>query len=187
MTPAEKPAPLLATGIPNLDSILGGGMPSGDLLLLVGPAGSGKTTLALQMAFHTAQAGGRALYVSTYSEPPSRLLRHIQAFSFYAPSAIGKRVFLFDLYPLIQEDLVKVREGLVEVVRRYEADLLIVDGLMTFYELHPVPREVRSFIYELGIALISLGCTTVITSSRASPGDQDPEYTLSDAVIELGI
>ena len=34
------------TGIPGFDAVLGGGLPRGGLALLVGPPGSGKTTLA---------------------------------------------------------------------------------------------------------------------------------------------
>lgn len=38
---------LLETGVPNLDAILGGGLPSGCVTVLAGPPGSGKTILAL--------------------------------------------------------------------------------------------------------------------------------------------
>ncbi len=51
---------MLDTGVPNLNLILGGGIPEGDVLLVVGPAGSGKTTLALQMAFSIAASGQNA-------------------------------------------------------------------------------------------------------------------------------
>src|SRR5262249_9158995 len=34
----------VSTGVPGLDEIMGGGTPSGDVVMLSGPAGSGKTT-----------------------------------------------------------------------------------------------------------------------------------------------
>ena len=39
----------LATGVPGLDAILGGGLPEFSFNLIVGPPGSGKTTLAHQI------------------------------------------------------------------------------------------------------------------------------------------
>jgi circadian clock protein KaiC len=35
----------LATGVPNLDEVLGGGLRAGSVALVMGPPGSGKTTL----------------------------------------------------------------------------------------------------------------------------------------------
>lgn len=58
----------LETGVPNLDLILGGGIPEGDTLLVVGSAGAGKTTLAFQVAFDLASRQQNVIYVSTLSE-----------------------------------------------------------------------------------------------------------------------
>jgi replicative DNA helicase len=52
------------TGFPALDDVLGGGLRAGELTLLGGPQGSGKTTFALQVARNAAVAGQRVLYFS---------------------------------------------------------------------------------------------------------------------------
>lgn len=57
---ARTPQP---TGFTPLDDYLGGGLRSGDLALLGGPQGLGKTVLALQIARNIVAAGGRATYV----------------------------------------------------------------------------------------------------------------------------
>lgn len=52
------------TGFTPLDDYLGGGLRGGELTLLGGPQGLGKTVLALQIARNAVAAGGRATYVS---------------------------------------------------------------------------------------------------------------------------
>ena len=72
-TPPNPPGtPLVATGVPGLDSILGGGLTANRLYLVEGDPGSGKTTLALQFLFEGARAGERGLYV-TLSETKEEL------------------------------------------------------------------------------------------------------------------
>jgi circadian clock protein KaiC len=53
-----------STGVPGLDMILHGGLPSGRLYLLEGEPGSGKTTLGLQFLLEGARRGERVLYVT---------------------------------------------------------------------------------------------------------------------------
>jgi len=178
---------MLQTGVPNLDLILGGGIPEGDVLLVVGPAGSGKTTLVFQMAFHVASSGGKALYASTLSEPPTRLLRHLRGFSFFDESLIGQRLFLVSTYPTIKQGLERVADALIQAVKEDQATLVIIDGLMAIRDLHPDTPELRSFIYELGATLSTLGCTVLLTSSEAErPGGEPlPEFTMADGILEL--
>ncbi len=51
------------TGMPEFDSLLGGGIVPGSLVLLGGPPGAGKSTLLLQLASAMAHGGARAVYV----------------------------------------------------------------------------------------------------------------------------
>lgn len=54
----------VATGIGELDRVLGGGIVAGSAALLGGEPGIGKSTLALQLASAVARRGGRVLYAS---------------------------------------------------------------------------------------------------------------------------
>lgn len=73
------------TGIPNLEPILGNGIPNEDALLVLSMPGSDKTGLDLHMTVHTPRPTARAF-------PPeltARLLKHFRRFSFCneSPSA----------------------------------------------------------------------------------------------------
>jgi recombination protein RecA len=59
----RAPAALIATGFPALDEALGGGFPRGRIVEFFGPAGSGKTTLALQCIAHLQSAGLNAAFL----------------------------------------------------------------------------------------------------------------------------
>jgi circadian clock protein KaiC len=177
----------LPSGVPNLDLLLGGGVPAGNLMLLVGQAGSGKTTLALQSAFHTAAQGSVVCYVSTTSEPSGRLLEHARSYEFYDERVLGRRLFLISVYPLIEQGLDAVRAAMEREVREHGATLLILDGLTTISELEPDPRERRRFVYVLGAMLSTLGCTLLVTSSRTdATGSQGlAEFTMADVLVKL--
>src|SRR5919202_4542544 len=63
---------LVATGIPGLDDVLGGGFTPDRVYLIEGNPGSGKTTLALQYLLEGVRLGEAGLYV-TLSETKEEL------------------------------------------------------------------------------------------------------------------
>jgi circadian clock protein KaiC len=63
---------LVSLGVPGLDNVLLGGMPTDRVYLVEGDPGAGKTTLALQFLLHQRQRGERCLYV-TLSETADEL------------------------------------------------------------------------------------------------------------------
>jgi len=66
-----------STGFPALDTVLTGGLRSGELVLLGGPAGQGKTTLGVQIARNAVADGGSALVFSYEHESHTLLERLI--------------------------------------------------------------------------------------------------------------
>jgi KaiC/GvpD/RAD55 family RecA-like ATPase len=67
-----SPIERTATGLPGIDSILGGGLSKGQMFLVDGAPGVGKTTLALQFLLEGARRKERCLYV-TLSESKAEL------------------------------------------------------------------------------------------------------------------
>ena len=67
------PVNRISSGVTGLDNILGGGLPSGQMYLVEGHPGSGKTTLAMQFILAGVSSGERGLFI-TLSEPAAELL-----------------------------------------------------------------------------------------------------------------
>jgi circadian clock protein KaiC len=71
---ADEAGSLAASGIQGLDEILRGGFPREDMHLVLGAAGTGKTTVGLEFLLSGADAGESGLYV-TLSQTRDRLER----------------------------------------------------------------------------------------------------------------
>src|SRR5438132_7540436 len=64
LTGETHDAPRLASGVPELDRVTGGGFVRGSVLLMAGDPGIGKSTLLIQAAAALARAGHRTVYIS---------------------------------------------------------------------------------------------------------------------------
>lgn len=71
-TSKESTSALIATGIPGLDDVLGGGFTANRIYLIEGNPGSGKTTLALRWLLEGVRLGENSIYV-TLSETKNEL------------------------------------------------------------------------------------------------------------------
>lgn len=66
----------ISSGTPQLDLVLGGGLPRSGISLIIGMPGSGKTIFAQQYVFANARPDRPAVYLSTVSEPLEKILRY---------------------------------------------------------------------------------------------------------------
>src|SRR5438132_12518262 len=96
----------LGTGSAALDAILGGGIPAASVTVVAGEPGSGKTIFALQALFHHARQGKKCLYFTTLSEPPMKVIRYMQLFSFFDSRLIEERIVFSDLGSTLRDTVV---------------------------------------------------------------------------------
>ncbi|HVC81687.1 MAG TPA: ATPase domain-containing protein [Chloroflexota bacterium] len=174
------------TGVPHLDDILGGGLPRGALVIVAGPPGSGKTTLANQMAFAAAERGRRVLVLSALSEPTSKLLEHLRGFRFFNQNLIGDPLQFLSLEHFLSQGLEATSTGLLATAKAARADFVVLDGFRGVRGVDPDPQRARQFLYDVGTTLSLQGATTVITS-EADARDPAfyPELTTADVIIGL--
>jgi circadian clock protein KaiC len=178
--------PLDSTGVPNLDLILGGGLIRGTLAIVVGPPGSGKTTLAIQMAFAAARAGRQVLILTALSEPNSKLLSHLRSYDFFDQALIGDQVQVLSLQPFLSSGLMEMADQVIALVREAQGNFVVLDGFSGLRAVSADPLAGRQFLFDIGTTLSAQGATTIITTEAEIRDPRFfPEATTADMIIGM--
>ena len=146
---------LLKTGVPGLDTLLGGGLPEFSFNLVAGPPGSGTTTLAHQIMFALATGERRALFFTVLGEPPLKMLRYQQQFSFFDMSKVGPAIRYVNLGENLRTgDFSGVLERIMAEVEAFQPSLVFVDSFRSVVQTAKGGNEgvadLQFFIQELG-------------------------------------
>jgi circadian clock protein KaiC len=167
----------LSTGVPGLDEMIGGGVVAGDAVMLTGPAGSGKSTVATQFIAEGLRQGETAV-IAVFEEYPEDYLARADA----RDSRIGKmirdgKLELIYLRPLdlsVDEALAAI----LEAVQRLGAARIVIDSLSGFeVALAPTFREdFRESLYRLVGTLTATGVTVFMTA-EVPEGFADARFT----------
>jgi circadian clock protein KaiC len=84
----------VSTGLEWLDQLLGGGLPRQSLVVIAGPPGAGKSTLAFHMMAEAVLQDTNAMLVTTTHQPVSKLRTQYGHLSFLGPTgALDKMEF----------------------------------------------------------------------------------------------
>ena len=180
----------LATGVPGLDEVLGGGLPEFSFNLIAGPPGCGKTTLAHQMMFALATAERPALYFTVLGEPPLKMLRYQQQFDFFDAEAVNRSIRFINLSEdAMAGNLDRVLRRIVEDVTAHNPALVFVDSFRSVVlasETDGSPHNnLQQFVQQLGMLMTSWQATTFLLGEYFNESDANPVFTVSDGLIWL--
>ncbi|BAO62353.1 ATPase domain-containing protein [Pseudomonas protegens] len=180
----------LATGVPGLDEVLGGGLPEFSFNLIAGPPGCGKTTLAHQMMFALATPERPALFFTVLGEPPLKMLRYQQQFEFFDSSAINQSIHYINLADDTQAgDLNEVLRRIVSEVQAHSPGLVFVDSFRSVVLASQTQENPNNnlplFVQQLGMLMTTWQATTFLIGEYFNETDTNPVFTVADGLIWL--
>jgi circadian clock protein KaiC len=184
----------LPSGVTNLDVMLAGGLSTGSTALLLGPAGVGKSTIAMQFAVNAMKNGLKAA-VYMYDEVLDTLVERVEKLCLSKKG--GLQAFMDEgLLHVQQVDPAEMSPGAFahEVRRSVEqgAKIIIIDSLNGYLNAMPEERYLTTHLHELFSYLNQKGILTMmvvaqhgmIVGGGGTPADMDVSY-LADTVLLL--
>jgi circadian clock protein KaiC len=201
MAEPEQQRERCKTGIEALDSILYGGIPRSNTILLTGSCGTGKTSLALEFLIHGALEGERSMFVSV-TEASEKLLANVIKYDFLDKSLLSSEKLIFIDLPLIYERLGLVKaelsmeeagilaSSIIDLVKELKIKRMVIDSITSIGYKLKTQEKIRDFILKLSKGLSALGCTSLLVS-EVQPGTQAystfmVEEALADGIILMG-
>ena len=179
----------LPSNLRELDDLLGGGVEEGTSTLIVGGAGTGKSTIAAQFCCAAASRGEKSI-IFMFDESPNTL------FSRCTGLGIGIEACVRDtMVQIVQVDPAELSPGELsylvrEAVEKDHVKIVVIDSLNGYLNAMPEERfltiqlhELLMYLSQLGVASMLIGAHHgIIGSQMHTP--VDASY-LADAVILL--
>lgn len=181
----------IATGVPGLDVVLGGGLPQFSFNLIAGTPGAGKTTLAQQIVYANATVDRPALYFTVLGEPTIKMLRYQQAYGFFDPKLVGSAVQYLNLSEeVLEQNLGVVLDRIVKEVERAKPGMIVVDSFRTIHvrtpdEETPQPMTIDNFVQRLALQLTTWEVTSFLIGEYQEQEQRNPVFTVADGVLWL--
>ncbi len=180
----------MQTGISGLDDMLGGGIPRGSVVAVLGSFGTGKTTAGMQFILKGLGEGEKCIFISL-EEDETSLTRNASSFGWdLAAHASKGALALVRLEPTDAKTSVeRIRSELPGFIREFGASRVVIDSVSLLSMLYDTPAEKRGGLFTLCRLIRESGASALLTSeiSENNPGasrDGMVEYT-ADGVILL--
>lgn len=182
------------TGVAGLNDILMGGLPSGQMYLLEGDPGTGKTTLAMQFIMAGIRLGERALYI-TLSEPRSELqssalshgwdLEHLPIAEFVPSEAGLQSSEQYTVFHPIEVELVSTIANITGEVDRQRPDRVVIDSLSELRLLAADVMRYRRQLLALKQFFVGRNTTVLLLDDRSGDGNDLQLQSIAHGVLRL--
>ena len=177
----------ISCGLPEMDALLGGGLDRGTTALILGTAGTGKSTLALQYAGQMATRGENGI-IFAFDETRDIMLARARGLGLDLERHINSGAVTVQ-----QVDPAELSPGEFAARIRHNVDqgcsLVVIDSINGYLNAMPGERYLNNQLHELTSYLNQKGALTILILAQhglvaAVESPADLSY-LSDAVIYL--
>lgn len=148
----------ITTGIPALDSMLGGGLWPGSSTMIAGPSGSGKTIMGLHFIYGGAQRGERGI-IATLQENPTQLSRMLGGLG-WPPAHPDVEIMYRSPVDIYIDEWV---HDLLHAAETAQARRVVIDSLMDLQMAAVDDTRFREFMYSLAQRLSRQGISLLTT------------------------
>jgi circadian clock protein KaiC len=183
------------TGITGLDDVTGGGLPRGRPSLICGPAGCGKTLLAMEFLVRGITEFGEAGVFVAFEETRDDLIANVASLGFDLAALEVDGMLVVDHITVAPGEMIETGDWDLEAlfirlgaaIDRVGADRVVIDTIETLFGAFADAVTLRTELRRLFAWLKHRGVTALITGER---GDglltrSGIEEYVSDCVIEL--
>ena len=151
----------IKSGIAELDQMFGGGVLRGSSLLIVGPTGAGKSTMAMQYAYAASRRGDRAVFYS-FDEVLKTAQERAEAFGLRVLEEIGKGALAMSQIDPAELSPGEFVSQIRDEVEKRDARVVVIDSLNGFLSAMPGERDLILQLHELIAFLNQKGVVTFI-------------------------
>jgi circadian clock protein KaiC len=184
----------IETGVSGLDDILSGGLPAGQMYLIEGDPGTGKTTLAMQFILAGVNRGAKCIYI-TLSESHGELENSARSHG-WNPADLPIAEFVPAEASLHQEEqytifrpsdveLSDTIRKLTELIDGVKPDRVVIDSLSELRLLAADAMRYRRQLLALKHFFAGRDCTVLLLDDRTAEGSDTQLQSIAHGVIRL--
>ena len=182
---------LVSTGIAGLDDILSGGIPRGNVILVEGTIGCGKTTMGVEFIYRGASEFDEPGIIVVFEVSPDKLTRDAQnlGWDLAEMERQGKVKIVFTTREVLRQELQQADSVLLEEAASIGARRIFIDGVGRLVGGSNGVSESRSAFHVLTEGLQRENLTAVLAVEASSHdgtwATSLPEESIADTVIRL--
>src|SRR3990172_1419526 len=172
-------------GIVGLDEMIGGGIPGGHTVVVLGSPGTGKSTFALQFIYSGLQNYENCVYLSL-EESEANLIKTAMIFGWdLKPYMTTKKLTLVNLNTLnFKATINRFESELPKLLKSLNIKRIAIDPITLYEMLYDTETERRDHLFNFAQVIKETGVTAVMTSEISKDNPYYSKYGLIEYIAD---